>query len=73
MTSVLRDSFVGKTLSVKTGILKQSVNARAATPPSMGTRLTVKVGPRFLHLSLRQSTWDIYEPTLKKRKLIILF
>lgn len=44
MTSAQRGSFVEKTLSVKTGILKQSVNARAAMPPSTGILLTVKVG-----------------------------
>lgn len=47
MTSAQRDSFVGKTQSVKTGILKQSVNARVAMPPSTGILLTVKVGPYF--------------------------
>lgn len=50
MTSAQRDSFVEKTLSVKTGILKQSVNARAAMPPSMGILLTVKVGLNFTQL-----------------------
>lgn len=50
MTSVQRDLFVEKTLSVKTGILKQSVNARAAMPPSMGTLLTAKVGLHFTQL-----------------------
>ncbi|TKS69505.1 Protein kinase C-binding protein NELL1 NEL-like protein 1 [Collichthys lucidus] len=42
MTSAQRDSFVEKTLSVKTGILKRSVNARVAMPPSTGILLTVK-------------------------------
>ena len=46
-TSAQRDSFVEKTQSVKTGILKQSANARAAMPPSMGILLTVKVGLYF--------------------------
>lgn len=36
-----------KTLSVKTGILKQSANARVAMLPSMGILLIVKVGPDF--------------------------
>lgn len=49
MTSVKRDSFVGRTLSVKTGILKPNVNAGAATPPSMGTPHTVKVGHLGAH------------------------
>lgn len=43
-TSVQRDLFVEKTLSAQIGILKQSVNVRAAMPPSMGILLTVKVG-----------------------------
>ena len=50
MTFAQRDSFVEKTLSVKTGILKQSVNARAATLPSMGIPLTAKVGLDFIQL-----------------------
>lgn len=51
MTSAQRDSFVEKTRSVKTGILKQSVNAGAASPPSTGTPLTAKVGPYFTRLT----------------------
>lgn len=43
-TSVLRDSFVEKTRSVKTGIPKRNVSAGAATPPSTGTPPTAKVG-----------------------------
>lgn len=49
MTSVQRESFVAKTPSVKTWILKQNVNAGVAMPPSTGTPHTVKVG----HLSVR--------------------
>lgn len=52
MTSARRDSFVEKTRSVKTGILKQSVNARAAMPLSMGTLLIVKVQLYFTRLRL---------------------
>lgn len=48
MTSAQRDSFVGKTLSVKTGIPKPNVNARAAMPPSTGIQRTVKVGLCFI-------------------------
>lgn len=44
MTSAQRDSFVEKTPSVKTGILKQNVNAGAAMPPSTEILRTVKVG-----------------------------
>lgn len=58
MTSAQRDSFVGKTLSVKTGILKQNVNARAAMPPSMGILLTVKVGLYFTQLRLSCGSCD---------------
>lgn len=56
MTSAQRDSFVEKTLSVKTGILKLSVNARAAMPPSTGILLTVKVGPYFTQLRLSRGS-----------------
>lgn len=55
MTSAQRDSFVEKTLSVKTGILKQSVNVRAAMPPSMGILLIVKVRLYFILLRLCSS------------------
>lgn len=48
MTSAQRDSFVEKTLSVKTGILKQSVNAEVAMLLSTGILLTAKVGLFFL-------------------------
>lgn len=56
MTSAQRDSFVEKTLSVKTGILKLSVNARVAMPPSTGILLTVKVGPYFTQLRLSRGS-----------------
>ena len=57
-TSARRESFVGKTLSVKTGILKPNANARAAMPPSTGILLTVKVGPYFTQLRLGCGSCD---------------
>lgn len=60
MTSAQRDSFVGKTRSVKTGILKRNVNARAATRPSTGILHTVKVGLYFIWVGLSRGSWDSF-------------
>lgn len=49
---------MAKTPTVKTGILKRSVNAGPDMPPSTGTRLTAKVGPRFYQLELSRRSCD---------------
>lgn len=60
MTSAQRDWFVGKTRSVKTGILKRNVNARVATRPSTGILHTVKVGLYFTRVGQSRGSWGSF-------------